>query len=123
MVPAATATAGTPRPHDPDLPPELAACIPPIQLAMWRDAARRVGNCPPPLTLPGQVHPLDRATGELRGVYTTDREPDGLLRKPCGNRRASVCPACAETYRADAYQLLRAGLAGGKGLPDHARAP
>src|SRR4029453_6747170 len=118
MVPAATATAGTTRPHDPDLPPELAACIPPIQLAMWRDAARRVGNCAHPVRLRGQVHHVDRATGELREVYTTDREPDGLLRKPCGNRRASVCPAWAETYRQDAYQLLRAGLAGGKGIPE-----
>jgi hypothetical protein len=37
---------------------------------------------------------------------------------PCGDRRASVCPACAETYRADTYQLIRAGLVGGKGVPD-----
>jgi hypothetical protein len=31
--------------------------------------------------------------------------------------RAARCPPCAEVYRADAYQLLRAGLAGGKGVP------
>ena len=37
---------------------------------------------------------------------------------PCGDRRASVCPPCAETYRADTYQLIRAGLAGGKGMPE-----
>ena len=37
---------------------------------------------------------------------------------PCGDRRASVCPPCAETYRADTYQLIRAGLAGGKGIPE-----
>ena len=37
---------------------------------------------------------------------------------PCGDRRASVCPPCAETYRADTYQLIRAGLAGGKGVPE-----
>jgi len=118
-VPAATtATAGTARPDVLDLSPELAARIPPIQVAMWRDAARRVGNCAHPVRLRGQVHQVDRATGELREVYATDREPDGLLRKPCGNRRASVCPACAEVYRQDAYQLLRAGLAGGKGVPE-----
>lgn len=28
-----------------------------------------------------------------------------------------MCPSCAEVYRRDAYQLIRAGLAGGKGLP------
>ena len=38
--------------------------------------------------------------------------------KCCGNRREAVCPSCAETYRADAYQLVAAGLRGGKGVPD-----
>jgi hypothetical protein len=35
----------------------------------------------------------------------------------CKTRRASRCPSCAETYRADTYQLIRAGLTGGKGVP------
>jgi hypothetical protein len=43
--------------------------------------------------------------------------PDGVIYKPCGNRRATVCPSCAATYRRDAYQLVRAGLVGGKGIP------
>jgi hypothetical protein len=43
-------------------------------------------------------------------------------------RRATVCPTCAEIYRADiyradiyradTYQLVLAGLRGGKGVPD-----
>jgi hypothetical protein len=33
------------------------------------------------------------------------------------NRRASVCPSCAKTYPRDAYQLVRAGLIGGKTVP------
>ena len=41
-----------------------------------------------------------------------------MIYLPCGDRRASVCPPCAETYRADTYQLIRAGLAGGKGVPE-----
>ena len=41
-----------------------------------------------------------------------------MIYKACGNRRAAVCPSCAETYRADAYQLVLAGLRGGKGIPD-----
>ena len=44
--------------------------------------------------------------------------PDGVIYKACGNRRATVCPSCAEVYRADAYQLVLAGLQGGKGVPD-----
>jgi hypothetical protein len=41
-----------------------------------------------------------------------------VVYKSCGNRRASVCPACAEVYRADTYQLILAGINGGKGIPD-----
>ena len=44
-------------------------------------------------------------------------QPDGVLRKACGNRREAVCPACAERYRQDAYHLIAAGLRGGKGVP------
>jgi hypothetical protein len=41
-----------------------------------------------------------------------------VLLKSCGTRRESRCPSCAATYRADAYQLLAAGLKGGKGVPE-----
>ena len=41
-----------------------------------------------------------------------------MLLKACGTRRESRCPSCAAIYRADAYQLLAAGLKGGKGVPD-----
>jgi hypothetical protein len=51
-------------------------------------------------------------------VYDSEREPDGVLLKACGTRRESRCPSCAAVYRADAYQLLAAGLNGGKGVPD-----
>ena len=51
-------------------------------------------------------------------MWSTDAEPDGVLRKACGNRREAVCPPCAERYRGDAYQLIAAGLRGGKGVPD-----
>jgi hypothetical protein len=51
-------------------------------------------------------------------VYDSEREPDGMLLKACGTRRESRCPSCSATYRADAYQLLAAGLQGGKGIPE-----
>ena len=84
--------------------------------------AARVGFCAHPIRLEGSItHArISRHSGEVvaaREVYSSDQEPGGLLLKPCGNRRASRCPACAEVYRADEYQLVRAGLAGGKGLP------
>jgi hypothetical protein len=51
-------------------------------------------------------------------VYSTDWEPNATLLKACGNRRVSVCPSCSATYQADSFQLLAAGLRGGKGLPE-----
>jgi hypothetical protein len=35
----------------------------------------------------------------------------------CGNRRERVCPACSQTYKNDARQIIRTGLIGGKGIP------
>ena len=60
---------------------------------------------------------LNTATGEVVTSASTEGMPDGLIYKACGNRRASVCPSCAETYRRDAYQLVRSGLIGGKTVP------
>jgi len=65
----------------------------------------------------GGVDHVDAATGEAHTVFETAGKPDGVLLKACGTRRAARCPPCAEVYRADAYQLLTAGLAGGKGVP------
>ena len=55
---------------------------------------------------------------EILSTLDTDDNPDQVIYLPCGDRRASVCPPCAETYRADTYQLIRSGLAGGKGVPE-----
>jgi hypothetical protein len=65
----------------------------------------------------GTIRDLNPATGEIVRTLDTDTLPDKVLYVPCGDRRASVCPACAETYRRDTYQLIRAGLTGGKGIP------
>jgi len=77
---------------------------------------RSSGYCARPVRLQGHIETCD-GDGRRR-VWTTDREPDGILRKACGNRREAVCPPCAERYRGDAYQLIAAGLRGGKGVPD-----
>jgi hypothetical protein len=66
----------------------------------------------------GRVDHIDGATGELLHRYTSVHEPGGVLPIACKTRRASRCPPCAEVYRADTYQLIRAGLSGGKGVPD-----
>jgi len=77
------------------------------------------GTCTHPVRLHGRIDAIDRATGELRPVYdTTTDEPGGELLVACGNRRESVCPPCSAVYKRDARQLVRAGLTGGKGLPE-----
>jgi hypothetical protein len=84
----------------------------------WMELVAQAGYCHHPIRLAGRVEHADRATGEVRAMYDSEREPDGVLLKACGTRRESRCPSCAATYRADAYQLLAAGLKGGKGVPD-----
>ena len=84
-----------------------------VQDAMTTSAER----CAHPVRLSGRVDYLDRTTGEVLHRYSTASEPGGLLRVPCKTRRASRCLYCAEIYRADTYQLIRAGLTGGKGVP------
>jgi len=84
----------------------------------WRRQVRAAGYCQQPVRLAGTVEHADTATGELRSVLDTKSEPDGVLLKACGTRKAAQCAPCAEVYRADAYQLVKAGLAGGKGVPE-----
>ena len=86
--------------------------------ARWAELVAQAGYCHHPIRLAGRVEHADRHTGEVRQVYDSGREPDGVLLKACGTRRESRCPSCAATYRADAYQLLAAGLKGGKGVPE-----
>jgi hypothetical protein len=84
----------------------------------WAELVAQAGYCHHPIRLAGRIEQADRETGEVRTVYDSEHEPDGVLLKACGTRRESRCPSCAATYRADAYQLLAAGLKGGKGVPD-----
>ncbi|MFC6368013.1 replication initiator [Nonomuraea thailandensis] len=84
----------------------------------WANQIKQTGGCRQPIHLRGRVDHYDQATGQLLHRYTTRAEPDGILRVPCKTRRATRCPACAEIYRADTYHLIRAGLVGGKGVPE-----
>ncbi|WP_424529226.1 replication initiator [Sphaerisporangium viridialbum] len=83
----------------------------------WAKQIRRTGGCRQPINMRGSVLHVDPATGQRLHTYTTHSEAGGVLRLPCKTRRASRCPACAKTYRGDTYQLIRAGLIGGKGVP------
>jgi hypothetical protein len=76
--------------------------------AHWRSVLAEVdqaGLCAHPIRLHGLT--LDRSTGELA---------EGTIVVACKDRRAAVCPSCSRLYRADAWQLVAAGIRGGKGV-------
>jgi len=77
----------------------------------WRAQVEATGGCAVPIHLTGSSRVLDRD-----GAVLIERA--GTILAPCGNRRESVCAACSDRYAADAFHLLRAGLAGdSKGVP------
>ncbi len=125
-----TATAGAPAfpGHSEDAPLDLGALsgaatagiVGRLVDGSWRDfsgAAARVGNCAHPIRLHGHSHTIDRATGAVVGSFHSSEAPLGMVMVPCGNRRASVCPACSRTYAADTFHVIRSGVAGGKTVP------
>lgn len=67
---------------------------------------QRAGGCTHPIRLAGPV----TSAGGRRTLRT--------VTVACKDRRDAVCPACARRYRGDAWQLVAAGLRGGKGVPD-----
>jgi len=76
--------------------------------AQWRAVLAEVdqaGLCAHPVRLRGLT--LDRSSGELA---------EGHLLVACKDRRAAVCPSCSRLYQADAWQLVAAGIRGGKGV-------
>jgi hypothetical protein len=81
--------------------------------ADWRAKVHTVGGCAQPVRLIGRTEIRHATTGQVLHGHGGD------ILVPCGNRRASVCPACSDRYAANAYHLLSAGLAGGaKGVPE-----
>ena len=96
-----------------------ASSIDPHAYTAWLDHIWPAAGCTHPVRLGGHIHRIDPRTGEVTSTLPTSDLPDGVIYKACGNRRTSACPSCAETYRRDAFQLIRAGLIGGKGIPEH----
>lgn len=84
----------------------------------WLHHVSAAAGCTRPIRLSGTLSTVEAGTGRVLDTRHTDAMPDAAIYKACGNRRHSVCPSCAATYQADAFQLLRAGIVGGKGIPD-----
>jgi hypothetical protein len=58
----------------------------------WAELVAQAGYCHHPIRLAGRVEHADRQTGEVRQVYDSEAEPDGVLLKACGTRRETRCP-------------------------------
>jgi len=113
-------TAATPEQLNHDIPRSIREAMQrgsTAEYGRWISHVSHVGACTRPIRLSGRLDHVDTRSGEVTGSTPTATMPDGVVYTACGNRRATVCPACAETYRADTYQLVRAGLVGGKNVP------
>jgi hypothetical protein len=84
----------------------------------WLEHIRPAAGCTRPIRLLGLVDAVEAGTGRHLHRRHTNELPDSAIYKACGNRRVTVCPACAHVYQRDAFQLVRTGLVGGKGIPD-----
>ena len=77
---------------------DLGACVDPIRISVA--TLRTLG-----------------VSGQVADVVARRDLPLGVILVRCMNRRASRCPSCARIYQGDTYQLVRAGIVGGKGVP------
>ncbi|WP_331738194.1 MULTISPECIES: replication initiator [unclassified Streptomyces] len=109
-----TATIPRPEPTTADL----------VALTSYRDLPGLVrqlsslGGCAQPIRLEGHRTEINTTTGEILWRLDSAKMPAGHLLVRCGNRRTTRCASCAELYRQDTYQLIAAGLRGGKKIPE-----
>ncbi|WP_333563784.1 replication initiator [Nocardiopsis endophytica] len=81
----------------------------------WRSQVERVGGCVRPVRVAGSAAAADSASGEVLAAFSSRDAPDGVVLVACGDRRASVCPACSERYRRDLWHLVASGMRGRDG--------
>lgn len=76
-----------------------------------------VGACEHPVWLRATSLAAALGSGEIAEYLRGPGAPAGLVPVRCMNRRRSRCASCSRLYQGDAFQLARAGIAGGKGVP------
>ncbi|MFE3264591.1 replication initiator [Streptomyces sp. NPDC059215] len=91
------------------------------QFTRWLEQITATGGCAHPVHLSGSTTTLDAATGEIIRTYDTRIEPGERLLIRCRNRRSTVCAPCSRLHAGDTFHLVRAGLVGGKNVPDTVR--
>jgi len=91
------------------------------KFSRWLEQIKAIGGCANPVYLSGSTITRDAVTGEVISSYSTATEPGERLAVRCRNRRASVCEPCSRLHAGDTFQLVRAGLSGGKTVPEAVR--
>ncbi|MBL1094185.1 MULTISPECIES: replication initiator [Streptomyces] len=91
------------------------------QFPRWLEQITATGGCAHPVHLAGSTTTRDATTGEILRHYDTRNEPGERLLVRCRNRRATVCAPCSRLHAGDTFHLVRAGLIGGKNVPDDVR--
>ncbi|MFJ2256858.1 replication initiator [Streptomyces sp. NPDC087844] len=91
------------------------------KFARWLEQITATGGCAHPVHLSGSTTILSATTGEVLRRYDTRDEPGERLLIRCRNRRATVCAPCSRLHAGDTFHLVRAGLIGGKNVPDTVR--
>ncbi|GAA2154555.1 plasmid replication initiator protein [Kitasatospora kazusensis] len=105
----------------PDLDRDLVRLGAMPDLTRWLEQITTTGGCAHPVFLAGHSTTRDTATGDVLRHYSTATEPGGRLAMRCRNRRASRCAPCSREHSGDTFHLVRAGLSGGKGVPESVR--
>lgn len=108
-------------PHNPSVQAAIVARIADGSFQAFAATAAGVNYCHHPIRLVGSTTRYSRTTGAAVGSFSSSELPFGVLYRPCGNRRADVCPPCSRVYARDTFELIRAGLLGGKGVPPTVR--
>ncbi|MDE9367319.1 hypothetical protein PZ938_16990 [Luteipulveratus sp. YIM 133132] len=101
-------------------PHVAAALVQRIREGSWEafaDTAAAVGYCSRPVRLVGSSTTVDATSGEVVSTFNSEDAPLGALYRRCGNRRAHVCPSCSRLYARDTFEMIRAGVQGGKQVP------
>src|SRR5437879_13743821 len=76
----------------------------------WNEQVEHTGYCCRPIRIRGDIEQMDRATGEVRSVYSTEEEPDDVLLVAWRSRRAARCRSGASWHRRGADNLTGRGL-------------
>lgn len=90
----------------------------PQRWAEWNTVLKRSGYCARPIRLSGNIQAVGCKRQKKKTLYSTESELEGVLLKACGTRREALCSPCAYRYRGDAWQIIAAGIRGGKGTPE-----